>query len=100
MNWMDRLDAFHFDDHQILDNEVYSVSQFDFFTVENHRQTDLAGDCKSAFSKLMGKTSLVGALQQSWTKDGVDVHGGRHHCSRELVNANLLERWRRSNHSK
>ncbi len=99
MHGMDRLDALHFDDNQTLDNEIYAVSQFDSFSVENHWQTDLAGDCESSFSKFMSKTSLVGALQQPRTEYSVNVHGGRHDRSRNLINANRLERWRRSNHS-
>jgi hypothetical protein len=99
MNWMDCFDALHFDDNQILDDQVDPVAQFDFFSVENHRQPDLAGDCKSAFPKFMSKTSLVGALQQSGTKYGVNVHSRRHDCARNLVNANRRDRWCRSDHS-
>jgi hypothetical protein len=99
MNWMDRLDALHFDDNQIFNDEVDPVAQLDSFTVENHWQTDLAPDRKSAFPKLMSKTSLVGALQESGTQYGVHMHGGRNDSSRNLVDANRLERWRRSNHS-
>jgi len=47
---MNRLDTLHFDDHELFDDEVDPVPQFDSFPVENHWQTDLAGDCKSAFS--------------------------------------------------
>ena len=92
MNRMDRLSALHFDDHELFNDQVDPVAQLDSFTVENHRQTNLAGDCKPAFSKFMSKTSLVRALQQPRAEDGVNVHGGRHDSPRNLVDANRLER--------
>ncbi len=65
MDWMDRLNAFHFNDDYVFDDQINSVSKFDLLSVVNDRKTDLATHFESAFSKLMSKTSLVSALQQS-----------------------------------
>jgi hypothetical protein len=61
MDWMNRFNALHFDDHELFDDQVDPVAQLDSFSVENHRQTNLAGNCKPAFSKFMSKTSLIRA---------------------------------------
>ncbi len=37
MNWMDRLDALHFNNHELFDDEVDPVPKFDSFSVENYR---------------------------------------------------------------
>jgi len=63
MNRMDRADALDFDDNQLLDDQIDAVSELDLFSVEDHRKTDLAGDLKSPFPKLMRETSLVGVLK-------------------------------------
>ncbi|MGB7603037.1 MAG: hypothetical protein WBM24_22230 [Candidatus Sulfotelmatobacter sp.] len=63
MDWMDCIDAFHLNDHRILDDQVDAVTKLDLFSVKNYWQTDLAGDCESALSEFMGEASLVGALE-------------------------------------
>jgi hypothetical protein len=99
VDWMNRFNALHFDDYELFDDEVDPVPKLDSFSVENYRQPDLAGNYEPALSKFMSKTSLIGAFQQTRAEHGVNVHGGRHDSSRNLVDANRLEGWRRSNHS-
>ena len=65
MNWMDRFHALHFDDHNVLDEQVDALSEFHLFAVEHNRQSNLAGDRESAFSYFVSETRLIGAFQQS-----------------------------------
>ena len=63
MNGMDCIDAFHFDDNRILDDQVDAVTKLDLFSVENNRQSDLARYSEAALSEFMGETALISAFE-------------------------------------
>lgn len=98
MDGMDRLDAFHFYDNHVLDDQIDAVAKFDLLSVENHRQPDLAGHLKATLSDFMGETALVGAFQQARPEHRVDVHGRRNDCPRNLIDAKRSKRRSRSAH--
>ena len=47
MDGMDRFDALHLDDYEVLDHEIHPVAQFDFLAIVNDGQADLAGHVKA-----------------------------------------------------
>lgn len=98
MNRMDRIYALHFDDNQAFDDQIDPVSEFDFFSVENHRQPNLARHLKAALSEFVGEATLAGAFQQPRPKHGVDVHGRRNDRPRNLVDAKRSKRRSGSSH--
>jgi hypothetical protein len=75
VNWVDCVNAFHFDDYRVLDDQIDAVSKSRSFLRRKLRQTDLAGDRDSAFSEFMGETALVTALEKSRAKNRMDMHG-------------------------
>jgi len=87
MNRMDRLDAFHLDNDEGLDDQVDPVSQLDPFVVVNHRQPDLAGDSQAAFAQFMSKASLISALQQPRSEQRMNSHRTGNDCTADLVRA-------------
>jgi len=85
MDGVNCLNTLHFHDDQVLDDQIDAIPKFDFFSVENHRQTNLAGHFESAFSEFMGQTALVGALQQSRSENRMDMHCGSDNRARNLI---------------
>ncbi len=85
MDGMNGVNALHFDDDQLLDDQIDPVPQFDLFSVENYGQTNLAGHFESALSKFMGETALISAFEQTWPEDRMNVHSGRHDGARNLI---------------
>jgi hypothetical protein len=59
---MYQFNTVHLDDNQIFDNLIDPISKLDLFSVENHRQPDLASNFESALPEFMGETSLIGTL--------------------------------------
>lgn len=59
---MYQFNTLHLDDNQIFDNLIDPISKLDLFSVENHRQPDLASNFESALPEFMGETSLIGTL--------------------------------------
>ena len=87
VNWMNCVDALHFDDDKVLDHQIDPVSELNLLSVENHREADLARHIKATLSEFVDKTALISALQQPGHKNGVHVHSGRYDCTRDLINA-------------
>jgi hypothetical protein len=56
-------DGFHFDNHGALDHEIKPVSDLDSHASIHDWQLDLRQDFEAAASKLIGKTSVVCALE-------------------------------------
>jgi hypothetical protein len=50
MDWVESVNTLHLHDDQVLDDQINPLPQFDLFSVEHHRQTDLAGHFEPAFS--------------------------------------------------
>lgn len=69
MDRVNGLDAFHFDDYQILDDQIDSVAEFNLLSVENYGQADLAGDLKAALPEFVSETTLVTAFKKTWAKN-------------------------------
>jgi hypothetical protein len=72
---MDRLNAFHFHNDEVLYHQVHPVPELDLLSVVNYGQTDLAGHLDPALPDFMRETSLISAFQQPRAKDSVNVHG-------------------------
>ena len=90
MHGMNRFNAFHLDDDDILDYQVDPIAQFDFFAIIDDRQADLASDVKSAFCQFMLKTGLICALQQSGAEQRVDLHRTGNDFACDLVDAEIV----------
>src|ERR1700722_19040602 len=99
MDGMNCLDAFYFDNYQILDDQIDPVSKFNFFSLVYHRQADLTGYIEAALSKFMRKTALIGTFQQAWPQHGVDVHSARDNRARNLVHTRGMRGDSRSSHA-
>src|SRR5882672_2326430 len=99
MNWMDRVYAFHFDDDKTLDDQIDSVAEFDLFSIENHRQGDLACHIKAALFEFMGEAALIRAFEQPGPQNGVNVHRGRDNRARNLIDPMRLKGEGGSSHS-
>jgi hypothetical protein len=46
---MNGVNAFHFDDHQVLDDQIDPVPKLDLLSIENHGQPDLASTANPRF---------------------------------------------------
>jgi hypothetical protein len=53
MDWVDRLNALHFNDNQPLDNQVDPIPKLDSFAVVDNGQADLSSNAQSAFCQFM-----------------------------------------------
>ncbi len=49
MHRMNGVNAFHFDDHQVLDDQIDPVPKLDLLSIENHGQPDLASTANPRF---------------------------------------------------
>ena len=85
MNRMNCIDALHFDNDQILDDQIDPVPKFNFLSVENDRKADLAGHFKAALSEFVGETALICAFEQAGPEHGMNVHSRRDDCTRNLI---------------
>jgi len=88
---MDRVDAIDALDlnhhHQVFDEHVNPITDFQFLALVDHRQTNLGGDVKSALAEFVRQTRLVSTLQQPRAELGVDFLCGIDDGARNLVNA-------------
>jgi hypothetical protein len=85
MHRMNYLDAFHFNNYQILDDQIDPVSKFNVLSLVYHRQADLTGYIEAALLKFMRKTALIGTFQQARPQHGVNVHCRRDDRARNLI---------------
>lgn len=68
MNGIDCFYAFDFDDDDVLDDQVNSISQIDPLAVINHWESRLLGNRKALLPKLVSKAGFIGAFEQAWPK--------------------------------
>ena len=85
VDWVNCFYRFHFDDYSVLDNEVQPISEFEFLIVVDHRQADLRGDFQTAFSKFVGKTRRVGALEEPGAEARMNFHRSINNCAGDTV---------------
>ncbi len=93
LGMVDRMDCFdrlHFYDYQIFYQQVDAITEFNLFTVEDHWQTDLAGNAETAFFQIVGETALICAFQQARPEHRMDVHGGGNDSAGDLVDAKTI----------
>ena len=65
---MNREEGFHdliFNHHQVFDQEIQAVTNFDNSPVVGHGKRNLGGHDQPPFSKLMDKTLLIGGFEQT-----------------------------------
>jgi len=85
------LDTFDFDYDDIVDDQINAVSQVEFLSVVNQRQSDLALDFQTLFAKFVRQTGMICTLQESWAKDGMDLHRSADDAAGDLIHRNSHE---------
>jgi hypothetical protein len=78
---------FHFYDDSAFDYEIHPITEFEPLSLVDQRQTDLSCYLETSGSEFVRQAGLVGALQKARAEDGVDLHGGIHDRTGDVVYA-------------
>ena len=89
MHGMNCLNAFHCDDNGVFHDQVNPVSQFDFLSVIDYGQADLAGHIQPALSQFMLKAGLIGAFEESRAEQRMNMHGSGDNSACNLVDPEI-----------
>jgi len=85
---VDRMDdfyAFHFYDDQVLDEQVYAVSQVQLFAFIDDGHPYFLIHSVPSLAQFMREAGCVSALKQSGTENGVHFKRGVNDASGDLV---------------
>jgi hypothetical protein len=88
--FMDGMDCLHTLDlynHQILNQQVDTLSEVEFFALVDDRQAYLRFHHETSLPEFLGQTSLVGTLQQTSPKQRMNSHRGINDCAGYLIYA-------------
>jgi hypothetical protein len=96
LSLMDRVDAIYaldLNNHQIFDEQINAITEFQFLSLVDHGQTNLSGHVKSSLAEFVRQASLVSTLQQPRAELGMDFHRRIDDGARNLVNAGRSDRY-------
>ncbi len=68
VNRINGFDTLDFDDHQILDQRVYAITELNFFSFIDDWKPDMGRNAKACFSQLVSEASLVSTFQEPWAE--------------------------------
>jgi len=75
VNGMKAISTFQFDNNRLLNQQIETVTEVDGSSIVNDRQHNLIPNLQSLLSQLMNQARLISTLQQSWTEEGMNLHG-------------------------
>lgn len=87
MNGVNRVNGFHFDYDSAFNDQIDSISNFDFLAFIDNWQRNFDRDFEPAASQFVCEAGLVGAFQQARTEHRVDLHRGIHNGACDFVDA-------------
>ena len=85
VDWRDRFDGFHFDNYPVFNDQINSISHFEFVAFINNRQGNFRSQIKASRAEFVCEAELVGTLEKAWSEKRVNLHRGVHYCACDLV---------------
>src|SRR5215831_6089061 len=76
MNGKNRLNGFDLDDHDVVDQHVNSITQFDCNSLVHHGKDLLAVHLCAHSLKVISKAFSIRPLEKAWTQSRVDSVSG------------------------
>jgi hypothetical protein len=74
VDWMDRFDGFHFDNYPVFNDQINSISDFEFVGFINNRQGNFRSHAKASGTEFMCEAELIGTLEKTWPEERMNLH--------------------------
>ncbi len=85
MDARERVDGFHLDHHQAIDDHIEPVGSFNSDALVNHWQEDLSPNVEATPSEFDHETLFIGGLEQAGAESSMNLQPGIDHDSRHRL---------------
>jgi len=92
MEWRERVDRFHFNDHTILNNQIDAITGIESDVLVNNGHRLLFDETQAPKPKLDSKTREIHRLQKPRTKDAMDLDGSAQDRAGELIELRIVDK--------
>jgi hypothetical protein len=91
VDWMDRFDGFHFDNYPVFNDQINSISDFEFVAFINNRQGNFRSHAKASGTEFMCEAELIGTLEKTWPEERMNLHCRIDDCAGNCVDEEPTE---------